>query len=265
MRRTQSSIAVSEDQKSWVLLNCSPDIREQIGHIGQLQPKNPPRHSPISAVVLTNGDIDHIGGLLSLRESHAFTLWASERVLAQIEANPVFQVLNRDFVTFKTMKAGKRFAPAAGLMMEAFEVPGKVPLYREGEAGHAVSRDGNTFGLHVRGKDGTLSYVPGCGDIDEKLKSDLKDTGTLLFDGTLYTDDEMIASGTGRKTGRRMGHVPVSGADGSMARLAGLPAKKCVFVHMNNTNPILIDGSPERRNVEGRGWAVAHDGMEISP
>ncbi len=250
---------------SWVLLNCSPDIREQIAFVKNLQPRDAPRHSPISAVVLTNGDIDHIGGLLSLRESHAFTLWASARVQAQIETSPVFAVLNRDLVEFKTIKPRQKFSPAAGLQIEAFEVPGKVPLYREGEAGHGVSRDGNTFGVHVHGKEWTLSYVPGCGDIDDELLGDLQKAQTLLFDGTLYMDDEMIVSGTGRKTGRRMGHVPVSGADGSMAQLASLPANSRIFVHMNNTNPLLISGSPQRKDVEGKGWKIAYDGMEISP
>jgi pyrroloquinoline quinone biosynthesis protein B len=262
-RRTQSSLAVSADCSSWILLNCSPDIREQIGQVAALQPKSPPRHSPISAVVLTNGDIDHIGGLLSLRESHRFSLWASERVLHQIDSNPAFAVLNRDLVSFRTMAFGKRFSPAAGIEIEAFEVPGKVPLYRESEAGHAVSRDGNTVGLHVRNGGKTLSYVPGCGDIDKQVVSDLASTDALFFDGTLYDDNEMIASGTGQKTGRRMGHVPVSGEDGSIAQLAltGAPAR--YFVHMNNTNPLLIEGSPQRLMAETKGWTISHDGMEI--
>jgi pyrroloquinoline quinone biosynthesis protein B len=261
LRRTQSSLSVSGDQASWVLLNCSPDIREQISNVKALHPKSAPRHSPISAVVLTNGDIDHIGGLLSLREQHRISVWASERVLHQIDSNPMFAALNRDLVTFKIIPAGKRFSPAAGLEFEAFEVPGKVPLYRESEAGHAVSRDGNTIGLHVRGNGKTLSYVPGCGDIDDQLTDDLAETDVLLFDGTLCTDNEMIVSGTGQKTGRRMGHVPVSE---SMSRLALPNAKARYFVHMNNTNPLLIEGSTERRAAEAQGWIVSHDGLEIT-
>lgn len=264
-RRTQSSIAVSEDESSWVLLNCSPDIREQIGAVEPLQPDRSPRHSPIAAVVITNGDIDHIGGLLSLRESHAFTLYASDRVLAQLSANPVFAVLDPKFVQIRKMMPGQPFSPAPGLMVEAFDVPGKVPLYRENDAGHAVARDGDAFGLHVSVGGRTLSYVPGCGDVDRQLTDDLARTDALLFDGTLYDDHEMIASGTGVKTGRRMGHVPVSGADGSIAALGGLRAGQKIFVHMNNTNPLLIDGSPERLAVEAKGWTVSYDGLEIAP
>ena len=250
------------DGARWVLLNCSPDIREQIGFLPDLQPQAGPRHSPISAIVLTNGDIDHIGGLLNLRESHPLTIWANEAVLAQLEANPIFGVLDRRLVTFRVISPKAAFAPVDGLVMEAFDVPGKVPLYREGEGTPEVTRGGNTVGMHLRGGDGVLSYVPGCGAIDQQLLDELKETGTLLFDGTLWTDDEMIATRTGSKTGRRMGHVPVSGDDGSMAKLASLRARK-IFVHLNNTNPLLIDGSPERRAAETAGWVVAHDGMAV--
>jgi pyrroloquinoline quinone biosynthesis protein B len=261
-RRTQSSIAASVDGHGWAVLNCSPDIREQIGFLPELQPQTGPRHSPISAVVLTNGDIDHIGGLLSLRESQPLCIWASGPVLAQIEANPIFGVLDRRHVAFREISPRAAFSPLDGLVMEAFDVPGKVPLYREGEGVPDVTRNGNTVGMHLRGGNRVVSYVPGCGAVDGPLLDDLKDTDTLLFDGTLWTDDEMIASRTGSKTSRRMGHIPVSGEDGSMAKLASLRARK-IFVHLNNTNPLLIDGSPERLAADRAGWIVAHDGMVV--
>jgi pyrroloquinoline quinone biosynthesis protein B len=110
---------------------------------------------------------------------------------------------------------------------------------------------------------GKLTYVPGCGDIDEKLIDDLAGTDILLFDGTVWTDDEMKTAGVGQKTGRRMGHVPVSGADGSMAGLKVLGAKQKFFVHLNNTNPLLVDGSLAREQAEAHGWRVSHDGMEL--
>ena len=262
-RRTQSSIAVSADNEKWVLLNCSPDIREQIATVQQLQPKMKPRNSPIVAVVITNGDIDHIGGLLSLRESHKFSVWASASVLKQITESPVFAVLNPDFVSFHEIEFSKAFSPVHGLAIEAFVVPGKVPLYREAIQAHGVDRSGTTMGLHLHHQRGTMSYVPGCGQIDDQLLSDLSQTDKLFFDGTLWTEDEMIVSKTGQKTGRRMGHVPVSGLDGSMAMLAGLRASKKIFVHLNNTNPLLIDGSPEQQQATNQGWLVAHDGLEI--
>jgi pyrroloquinoline quinone biosynthesis protein B len=264
-RRSQSSIAVSVDHSNWTLINCSPDIREQIAAIKALQPKSGSRHSPIVSVVLTNGDIDHIGGLINLREAHAFSIWASAAVIEQINANPIFGVLNRTLVSFHTIKPNVSFSPVTGLDMTAFDVPGKVPLYREETGTPEVSRNGNTIGMHVRHQGRTLSYVPGCGNIDEKLLADLRDTDTLLFDGTLWTDDEMIRTQTGIKTGRRMGHVPVTGDDGSMAQLHPLKAKQKIFVHLNNTNPLLIENSPEQIAAREKGWIVAHDGMEIIP
>jgi pyrroloquinoline quinone biosynthesis protein B len=260
-RRTQSSIALSVDGRDWVVVNCSPDIREQIATTPILHPQSL-RHSPIKSVILTNADVDHIGGLISLREAHAFTVWAGTKVLHQINANPLFNALNRDIVTFKTITS--QFEPLPGLTVSTFDVPGKVPLYREAELGHAVSRAGDTAGLHIEANGKRVSYVPGCGEIDAGLKSDLSTTDLLLFDGTLWTDDEMITSGTGVKTGKRMGHVPVSGADGSMALLSDLAARQRAFIHLNNTNPLLIDGSPERLDAEAKGWIVGDDGMEFT-
>jgi pyrroloquinoline quinone biosynthesis protein B len=264
-RRTQSSIVVSADQANWVLLNCSPDIREQIAANSVLHPKSATRHSPVVSVVLTNSDIDHIGGLINLREAHAFSIWAPAKVIAQINANPIFGVLNRDIVTFRTLEPNVAFSPVDGLVMQAFDVPGKIPLYREGEGKLDVSRNGNTIGMHMRHGDRCLSYVPGCGDIDEQLLQDLSDTDTLLFDGTLWTDDEMLRTRTGVKTGRRMGHVPVSGDDGSMALLQSVAARQKIFIHLNNTNPLLIDNSSEQILAQQQGWLVSHDGMVIEP
>jgi pyrroloquinoline quinone biosynthesis protein B len=264
-RRTQSSIATTVDNAHWVLINCSPDIREQITSIKALHPKTGPRHSPIVSVVLTNGDIDHIGGLINLREAQAFTIWAAAAVIEQINANPIFGVLNRELVNFKTIEPNVSFSPVPELVIEAFDVPGKIPLYREDKGTPEVSRNGNTIGLHLSHQGRTLSYVPGCGDIDDQLLHDLRDTSTLLFDGTLWIDDEMIRTRTGVKTGRRMGHVPVSGHDGSMAKLESLGANQKIFVHLNNTNPLLIEDSPEQIIVRNKGWRVAFDGMEIVP
>lgn len=264
-RRTQSSITVSADNSNWVLINCSPDIREQIAANPVLQPKSGTRHSPIVAVVLTNADIDHIGGLINLREGHAFTIWAAAKVIDQINANPIFGVLNRDVVKFRILEPIVAFSPTHGLVMQAFNVPGKIPLYREATGKPEVSRNGNTIGMHMRHDGYCLSYVPGCGDIDAQLLRDLRDTDALLFDGTLWSDDEMIRTQTGMKTGRRMGHVPVSGADGSMSGLKSLVATRRYFVHLNNTNPLLIENSPEQLSARQLGWVVSHDGMEINP
>jgi pyrroloquinoline quinone biosynthesis protein B len=222
------------------------------------------RHSPIEAVVLTNGDVDHVAGLLSLRERQPFRLIALPPVLAALTENPIFEVLAGEVVERVEARPGVALA-AAGLDIELFPVPGKAPLYREGADPVIGAETGETVGVMVRSGSGrgTLAYVPGCADLTPALLERLAQADALLFDGTLYTDDEMIAAGVGRKTGRRMGHMPIAGPGGSLERLRGLPARKKVYIHINNTNPVLVEGSAERRAVEAAGFEVAFDGLEI--
>ena len=262
-RRTQSSIAVSVDGKEWALINCSPDIREQISSSPQLQPQNGLRHSPIKSIVLTNGDVDHIGGLISLREGQSFEVWASKSVLQQLRSNEIFGVLGPELVKLNEISPSTAFSPLSGLKISSFDVPGKVPLYQEKENIPAVDRSGHTVGLHIEAEGKRLSYVPGCGAIDAQLLADLRKTDTLLFDGTVWKDDEMKTAGVGTKTGRRMGHTPVSGEDGSMQGLQSLGAHRRIFIHLNNTNPLLVDGTSERKQAATMGWEVGFDGMEI--
>ena len=220
------------------------------------------RHSPIRAVVLTNGDVDHVAGLLSLRERQPFRLIALPPVLAALQESPIFSVLADGVVERVEAKPGEPIA-VGGLTIELFPVPGKAPLYREGADPVVGAESGETTGAMVRGPKATLAYVPGCAGLTSGLLEKLAEADALLFDGTLYTDDEMIAAGVGQKTGRRMGHVPISGPGGSLERLKDLPARKKVYIHVNNTNPILIEGSAERGAVEAAGFTVAFDGLEI--
>jgi pyrroloquinoline quinone biosynthesis protein B len=261
--RSQSSISVTADGESWVLLNASPDLGEQIRAAPGLWPKQALRHSPIEAVVLTNADVDHVAGLLSLRERQPFRLIAREPVHAALRASEIFAVLAVDVVERSAIGPGQRI-DAAGLEIELFSVPGKAPLYQEGPDPAVGGETGETSGVLVA-KDGrTLAYVPGCASLTPSVLGRIADADVLLFDGTLFTDDEMIAAGVGSKTGRRMGHVPISGPDGSLATLQQLKAARKIYIHINNTNPILIEGSPERRFVEAAGCEIAYDGMEIA-
>lgn len=271
--RTQSSLAVSGDGVRWVLLNASPDIRQQILATPRLHPREGVRHSPIAAVVLTNADVDHVAGLLTLRERQPFALHASDRVHAALDANPIFRVVDPEVAPRRPLPLGVPVKLAAadgaplGLTVEAFAVPGKVALYLEDQKAGADfgTREGDTIGLFLRepASGACAYYIPGCAAVDEALARRLTAAPLVLFDGTLFTDDEMVAAGLGVKTGRRMGHISVSGPDGSLAAFAPLRVRRRIFVHINNTNPILIDGTPERRAVEDAGWEVAHDGMEI--
>ncbi len=260
--RTQCSLAISADDQRWVLLNASPDLRQQILSTPALHPKAAPRHSPIAAVVLTNGDIDHVAGLLSLRESHRFDLYATAAILDVLAANPIFDALNPDYVARHRIALDEAIE-VAGLAITAFAVPGKVALYLERGEPVIGGESEDTIGLEVRAGDGRFFFVPGCARMTDALAARLEGAPLVFFDGTLWRDDEMVQSGTGAKTGARMGHISVFGPDGSLAALAALGVGRKVYIHINNTNPMLLDNSPERAAAVRAGWEVAHDGMEV--
>jgi pyrroloquinoline quinone biosynthesis protein B len=266
--RTQSSLAVSADGHHWALLNASPDLGQQIRFNPQLQPAQdgPLRNSPVRAAVLTNADVDHIAGLLNLREGHAFGIHATPRILSVLAANPIFNVLNPAIVPRVPLHVGEPVQVLPGLTVTAFNVPGKIALYLENEAAGASlgTQDGDTIGLEVSDGRSRFHYIPGCARIDDGLKARLRGSPLLFLDGTLFTDDEMIAQGLSHKTGQRMGHISMSGPDGSLAALADSGIGRRVYIHINNSNPVLREGSPERADVNRRGWEIAFDGMELS-
>lgn len=270
--RTQSSLAVSADGRSWALLNASPDLRQQINATPELGARLSEglRDSPIKAAVLTNGDVDHICGLINLREAQAFTIYGSDRVLATIAANSVFNVVNPAIAPRILLPLGEPMALVGGgvdlgLVVEAFAVPGKIALYLETEGANYGSRDGDTIGLKITATASGRSffYIPGVAEIDAPLASRIRGAELVFLDGTLFTDDEMIAQGLLNKTGQRMGHISISGQQGSIAALAPLGVKRRIYVHINNSNPILEDGSSARKEVEAAGWEVGYDGMEV--
>jgi pyrroloquinoline quinone biosynthesis protein B len=276
--RTQASVAVSGDGRQWVLLNASPDLRQQINATPELHPdrNGPPRNSPIKAVVLSNGDVDAVAGLLCLRESQPLSVYGSARVLDVLAGNSIFDVLNPELVKRKTMALGQSFAVEGssgpvGLTVEAFTVPGKIPLYLEdeekGTGGSFGTEEGDTVGLKVT-DDATgkhFFFIPGCSGLDDDLRARLEGAPLLFFDGTLYTNDEMIAQGLMQKTGDRIGHMNMSGPNGTLALMAPLGIARKIFIHINNSNPVLRDDSPERAAVEAAGWEVSYDGMEVRP
>ena len=271
--RTQSSLAVTADGTRYVLLNCSPDLRQQINQTEPLHPRDGLRGSPIQAVVLTNGDVDHVAGLLTMRESESFSVYASERVQEILKTNPIFNVLNPDYVRRCTFDLSSPFRPtdmhgrSLQLEVEAFAVPGKVALFMEDEnqGDDFGTREGDTVGLCVRSleKDAAFYYIPGCARLDDALRRRLDGAGLLFFDGTLFRDDEMITMGVGRKTGGRMGHISMDGDHGSLAAFRDVRVERKIYIHVNNTNPVLIEDSPERGQVERAGWTVSRDGQVI--
>ncbi|HTI81602.1 MAG TPA: pyrroloquinoline quinone biosynthesis protein PqqB [Acetobacteraceae bacterium] len=268
--RTQASIAVSSDGEQWFLFNASPDLRQQIEATPCLHPRQGPRSSPIAGVVVTNGDVDAIAGLLTLRERHRFTVWGTARIQAILNANPVFDVLAHDIVTRCSVDIGKPTdllladGSPSGLIVELILVPGKVPLYLEDSSEPpAIVEDDTTVGALVTDRDQRLFFIPSCAAMTEPLAQCIQGADVVLFDGTLWADDEMLRSGVGSKTGLRMGHMSVSGPNGTLAAFSQIGVGRKILLHINNSNPILLDDSSERAAVEAEGWEVAYDGMEI--
>lgn len=272
--RTQSSLAVSANGTDWLLLNASPDLRQQINQTPELGSvrNGSLRNTPIQAVVVTNGDVDHITGLINLREQQPLALYGSQRVLSVLAENSIFNVLSGDFVTRSDLPMGKAVPISGpegdlGLTVEAFDVPGKVALYLE-DASRGPdfgTQQGDTIGLEITAAatGERFLYIPGCAAIDEKLAKRLRDAPLVFFDGTLFTDDEMIRQKLSQKTGQRMGHISISGPEGSISSFKDLNVRRKIFVHINNSNPILDENSEERKLTEASGWEVAFDGMEV--
>ena len=272
--RTQSSIAVTSNNKEWFLFNASPDLGSQILKNEQMHPQKDLRHSPISGVVLTNGDVDHVAGLLTLRERQNLSVYAHKRVHSVLKENSIFNVLNSDYVDRREMKMNVEFelknkeGKGSGIFVEAFEVPGKIALWLEDESKgeNFGTQEGDTIGLKISsaGKEKSFYYIPACAKMTSELSEKLKDSELVLFDGTLWKNDEMASSKVGEKTGQRMGHMNNSGPDGSIEAFKDLNVKKKIFIHINTTNPILLSDSNERKIVEENNWEVSYDGMEIT-
>jgi pyrroloquinoline quinone biosynthesis protein B len=268
--RTQASIAISAAGERFVLINASPDIRQQIEAAPRLAPRIAPRSTPIEAVLFTNADIDHIAGLLTLRESQPLSLYATDRVQsAVVEDNAMLRAIALmpgqstwheialDRPPAEIVSSGG--APT-GLALEAFAVPGKPPAYR------GVAPDPkDTIALRIsEPRSGrALVYAPGVKSLDRALLERLGGGDVLFFDGTCYTDDELSRLGIAQKMSLAMGHMPISGAAGSLEALRPLAGVRRIYTHINNTNPILDEDSPERRAVESSGIEIAFDGMEL--
>ena len=219
---------------------------------------------PLSSVLVTNGDIDHVAGLLTLREMQAFKLFATAGIHDVLAQNPIFDALNASVVDRQAIALDEPFELAPGLNATLFPVPGKVPLYLEGDEVKTDVIGDQTVGVKLEGGGHTAYYIPGCALLNDDLRARLDGAELLFFDGTLWRDDEMVRAGLGQKTGKRMGHMSMSGADGSIKAFADMNIGKRVFVHMNNTNPVLRPNSQETAEAEAAGWTIGRDGMEIT-
>ncbi|MCB8878836.1 pyrroloquinoline quinone biosynthesis protein PqqB [Acidisoma cellulosilytica] len=266
--QSQAGLAVSADRRHWFLLNASPDLRQQIFSAPVLHPQEGLRSSPIAGVILTAAEVDTVTGLLCLRERHTFDLYAASPVQDVLAANPIFNALNAAFVTRHTVESLMPFplrhpdGRDSGLIATLFPVPGKVPLFLETE-GRDVQSDDDVMGLELSDGDKLVVFIPGCAHMTDAVRSRLQDADLVFFDGTLWDDDEMIRAGLGPKTGRRMGHMPVSGDGGTLDAFAAISVGRKILIHINNSNPILDRASPEYAAVLAAGWDVAFDGMTV--
>ncbi len=269
--RTQESVAVSADGDAWFLLNASPEIRQQIEGCPLLHPRGP-RQSPIEGVLLTNGDLDHCLGLLSLRESHPLLVYATESVRRGFtDDNVLYRTLQRfpDQVTWRELKLGREEellraeGRPSGLRVEPVPVPGKRPVHLE-HTGASEAEDSVGFRIREDRTGRVLAYLSGVGGFTPAVRQALDGADCVFFDGTFWSEDELSAQGLGTKRASEMAHWPVGGPGGSLRALAGLRAPRRFFIHVNNTNPILREDSPERAAVREAGWDVARDDLELS-
>jgi pyrroloquinoline quinone biosynthesis protein B len=253
-------VAVSGDGRSWVVIGASPDLREQMLRTSALHPPEGQRNSPITGVVLIGADVDALTGLLVLRERQRLDVFAPRPILDLLAANQIFDVLDPALVRRVEIVPLEPVPCGGGVTLTLLPMPGKVPLYREDRAA-SQPEAGPTFAALLQANGRSIIVAPACAEITDEVRERLR-ADVVFFDGTLFTDGEMIAAGMGEKTGRRMGHVPISGPGGTLDRLGDLPVRR-IFLHINNTNPILLTGSPERAAVEAAGFEVAYDGMEV--
>lgn len=259
---TQSSIAVSADSRRWFLFNASPDLRVQLESFPALHPRGL-RDSPLRAVLLTDAELDHTLGLLLLREADHVEVHATAAVYeALLEGTSLLRTLKAyTRVGWRRVEPGTEVSLAEGLSCRAFD----VPTDKRSRFGAGRSEGGSVVGYRITdGRTGrVLVYLPGAQRLTETVLAELEGCDCLFFDGTCWRDDELIRLGIAGKTSREMGHLPISGAEGSLKRLAPLSVGRKIYIHINNTNPILLEDSPERRIVEENGMEVAVDGLEL--
>ena len=274
LRSTQASIAVSADGEHWYLVNASPDLRQQLTATPQLHPKaGKLRHSPIAGVILTNGEIDAVAGLLSMREGSPFTIYAHAKVLSILKANSIFDVLSDKNVRREAIEVDRAFEPMlpdgapSGIEILPFAVAGKSAWYLEGKAHPGGDHGaGDTLGLRIQDQmtGRHFYFLAACAGVTDDLKARLDGAPLIFFDGTVWRDDELIAAGLSNKTGQGMGHIAMSGDGGAIESLAGLDIGRKLFLHINNSNRALLRNSAERKLAERAGWQIPADGTEIT-
>jgi pyrroloquinoline quinone biosynthesis protein B len=271
--RTQTQVAISADGLSWFLLGASPDLRAQIEATPGLHPRSGTRQSPIAGVVLTNADIDHVLGLLLLRELQPFCVYATRsirRIL--LEDNNMFAMLNRvpdqvqwaDIVPRQPFSLDTVRGNVSGLTCEPVPLSTHYSAYISQERAAQLTSSEALLGLIIESPSGKrLAYMPAVPQVDDTLLQQLDSADLLFFDGTFWSDEELIQVQGSGQTARQMGHIPISSPGGSLQKLAKLQRPRKIFLHINNTNPLLDESSPQHHEAMAAGWQIAEDGWQI--
>lgn len=268
--RTQAQVAISQDGQSWFLLGASPDLRLQIEATSELHPREGLRQSPIAGVVLANADLDHVLGLLLLRELQPLRVYATESVRRILtEDNSMFSMLQRIFgqVTWTDFMPGATFSMTTlkgedfGICCRALSLGTQFPAYVSPQRQTSLRVNEASLGLVIRSSSGNrLAYMPAVPQIDATLLHELAGADLVLFDGTFWSDDELIRVQGSAQTAHQMGHIPVEDV---LSKLAEVRRPRKMFIHINNTNPMLDEASPQYRRVRYAGWEIAEDGWQF--
>ena len=267
--RTQSQLAVTADENAWFLINASPDLREQLNCTSEIHPDPAKglRNTPVAGVILTSADLDHVLGLLLMREFTPVRIYASSAVRSILQSNSFFQMLDRlpGQSRWTTIEPQVGFSLGGGVTCTPIALPGTFPSYVAEKERIGLDAARITMGLLFETSDGKrFAYLPALASVSSALKYLLSTCSVLLVDGTFWTDNELQSIQPGTPLARSMGHMPISGADGSLSILDDLAGVRRIYTHINNTNPILNESSLERRAVHDAGWEVAWDGLEIT-
>ena len=275
--RSQTQLAISADNRSWFLLGASPDLRNQIESTPELQPQfevsNGIRQSPIAGAILANADIDHVLGLLLLRELQPLHIYATASIRRILrEDNSMFAMLHRishqaswtDFAPGETFPLRDAEDQDSGIKCRALSLGTHFPAYVSAERQQTLAANEASLGFILDSPSGKrLAYMPAVPELSDELMRWFEAVDVLLLDGTFWSDDELIRIQGSGQTARQMGHVPVSGPEGTLSRLAQLRRPRKIYLHINNTNPMLSEAGPEYRQVRDAGWEIAEDGWQF--
>jgi pyrroloquinoline quinone biosynthesis protein B len=266
----QLQASFSGDRKNWFLVNASPDLRFQIEANPELQPSPSlgKRNTPIQGIILTSADLDQILGVLLLREFQPLTLYATALVRSVLEANSFFRMLQRvpDQLTWIEIKPGIPFELDGAIACTPLPLPASLPFYASDFKNSNLAQEPGqaSLGLLIEGGGKRISYTPSVPEVTPDLLALYGGSDVILIDGTFWSDAELNRTHAGTPLARAIGHVPMSGNDGTIALLAGITRPRKIFIHINNTNPVLDPRSPEYETLQAAGWEIGHDGWQLN-